>query len=151
MHSPDLEYDKKLLLIDQAKHQCQCDPERFVFLYEDEFTDFKLPRVGLASAATGAKGRSATGVGTQLRRIAACLDITSGSVIARQREGYSVQEMYYFFRFVERHYRSAEHIFIALDNWPVHFHPYVLETLEQRHSLIHFLRLPTYARLPQSH
>lgn len=151
VHSPDLEYDKKLLLIEQAKRQCQDDPERFVFLYEDEFTYFKLPRVGFAYAATGAKGRSATGVGTQLRRIAACLDIASGAVIAGPRQSYNVQEMYYFFRLVERHYRSAERIYIALDNWPVHFHPYVLENLEQQHSRIHFLYLPTYARLSQSH
>src|SRR5690348_9263367 len=56
VHSPDLEYDKKLLLIEQAKRVCRHEPERFVFLYEDEFTYFKLPRVSFAYAATGAKG-----------------------------------------------------------------------------------------------
>jgi hypothetical protein len=61
--------------------------------YEDEFTYFKLPRVGFASGATGAKGRKAIGVGTQLRRIAACLDSASGAVIAREGNSYNVQEM----------------------------------------------------------
>lgn len=140
-----MEYDKKLALIEQAKAQCQADPERFVFLYGDEFTFFRPPRVGFAYAAKGAAGLKAIGVGTQTRRIAACLDIRTGAVIARQRNGFPVQEMYYFFRYVERHYPKAERIFIAVDNWPVHFHPFVLENLAKQHSRIQLFSLPTYA------
>jgi len=145
VHSPDLDYDKKLAVIAQAQEQCRREPGRFVFLYGDELTFFKLPRVGFGYAGTGCKGLKATGTGTQLRRIAACLDITTGAVLARQRSKFTVQEMYYFFRFVEKHYPQAERIYIAVDNWPVHFHPFVLESLQQQRSRIHLLRLPTYA------
>ncbi len=53
--------------------------------------------------------------------------------------------MYRSFRLVERRYQEAERISIALDNWPVHFHPFVLEELAKRHSRIELLPLPTYA------
>jgi hypothetical protein len=89
-----VEYDKKLALIEQANAQWRADPERFAFLYGDEFTFFRPPRVGFAYAAKGAAGLKAIGVGTQTRRIAACLDIMTGAVIARQRNSFSVQEMY---------------------------------------------------------
>jgi hypothetical protein len=142
---PDLDYDKKLAIIEQAKTQCRCEPKRFVFLYGDELTFFKLPRVGFAYAGTGSHGLKATGTGTQLRRIAACMDVATGALIARQRTSFTVEEMYYFFRFVEKHYQEAERIYIAVDNWPVHFHPFVLENLQRQHSRIQLLRLPTYA------
>ena len=55
-----------------------------------------------------------------------------------------------FFRFVDQHYPTAERIFLILDNWFVHFHPYVLEYLAKQCPRIELVPLPTYARLCQS-
>lgn len=55
-----------------------------------------------------------------------------------------------FFRFVDQHYPTAERIFVVLDNWFVHFHPYVLEYLAKNCPRIELVPLPTYARLSQS-
>lgn len=71
--------------------------------------------------------------------------MASGEVIARQRDRFNVKEMYRFFYFVEQQYPLADVIYIALDNWPVHFHGYVQDHLAKRQSRIRLLRLPTYA------
>jgi len=41
-------------------------------------------------------------------------------------------------------YPHAEKVFIALDNWPVHKHPRVLEALARQPKVV-ILWLPTYA------
>jgi transposase len=147
VHSPDLDYDKKLALIRQAQARCQQDPKRYIFLYEDEHTYYRRPPTGSAYAGRGGRAlRAEQGTGYDTtRRIAACLDIHTGVVIERQRGSFNVKEMARFLLYVERHYPEAETIYIALDNWPVHFHPYVLEELENHQSRIQLLRLPTYA------
>jgi hypothetical protein len=52
------------------------------------------------------------------------LNVQTGQLISRQRSIYPVQEMARFFRFVDQHYPTAERIFLVLDNWFVHLHPY---------------------------
>ena len=145
VHSPDLQYDQKLAVISQARTFAQQAPEEVVFLYEDEFTFYNRPLVGRCYTPRGHKGEKATGHALKTRRIAACIDVASGEVIARQRDHFNVKEMYRFFYFVEQHYPLADVIYIALDNWPVHFHGYVQDHLAKRQSRIRFLRLPTYA------
>jgi len=49
---------------------------------------------------------------------------------------------YRYIRLVEKHYPKAERITIALDNWLVHFHAYVLEEPAKRHSRIELLPEP---------
>jgi hypothetical protein len=73
------------------------------------------------------------------------LDAASGQVLVRRRESFNVKEMYRFFYHIEQHYPQADIIYMALDNWPVHFHPSVKENLERIHSKIRLLPLPTYA------
>ncbi len=147
VHSPDLDYDKKLAVIEQAKARTRADPLHHPLLYEDEHSFWRHPppAAGYASCGGSAlKARQGQGYNT-MRRIAACLDITTGAVIERQRGSFNVTEMARFLLYVERHYPEAETITIVLDNWPVHFHPYVLDELEKHHSRIQLLRLPTYA------
>ncbi len=145
VHSPDLDYDKKLAIIDRAQKLAEQAPEEVVFLYEDELTFYSRPLVGRSYSARGRKGAKASGHALKTRRIAACLDVATGEVIARQRDRFNVKEMYRFFFHVEQHYPLADVIYIALDNWPVHFHAYVQDHLARRRSRIRLLRLPTYA------
>jgi transposase len=146
VHSPDLAYNEKLAVIAQARARSQADPERFPFLYEDETTYDLRPRVSRAYARRGRDVQVARQAASAKHgRIAGSLEVNSGVLIARQRNHFTVQEMYYYFRFVERHYPKAERITIALDNWPVHFHAFVLEELAKHKSRIELLPLPTYA------
>ena len=71
--------------------------------------------------------------------------MASGQVLVRRRQSFNVKERYRFFYHVEQHYPEARVIYIALDKWPVHFHPSVLENWERIHSKIRLLPLPTYA------
>ena len=149
-HSPDLAYDEKLAVIAQARQRSQADPERFPFLYEDEMTYELRPRVSRAYAPRGREAKLARQAPTaKSRRIAASIEVNTGVLIACQRSRFTVQEMYRYFRLVEKRFPKAERITIALDNWPVHFHAFVLEELAKRKSRIELLPLPTYARLSQ--
>ena len=55
--------------------------------------------------------------------------------------------MYRFFYYVQKQYPQAKVIYMALDNWPIHFHAYVQEHLASMKSpnRLRFLALPTYA------
>ena len=145
VHSPDLDYDKKMACVRRAQELAWQAAGEVVFLYSDEFTFFSRPRGARTYGLRGDKGAKGSVSSSKLRRIAACLDVATGAVIARQRDHFTVKEMYRFFYFVEQQYPDAKLISIALDNWPVHFHPYVCEHLERRHSRIRLLPLPTYA------
>lgn len=145
VHSPDLQYHSKLAAISAARQLAQQAPQEVVFLYEDEFTFYSRPPVGRTYGPRGDCASRATGAELITRRIAACVDVASGALLARQRDRYNVKEMYRFFWWVERPYPQADVIYIALDNWQVHFHDYVCEHLAKRHSRIRLLRLPTYA------
>ena len=57
--------------------------------------------------------------------------------------------MYRYFRLVETHYPKAERITLALDNWPVHFHPFVLEELAKRHSRIELAAVANLCAIDQ--
>lgn len=150
VHSPDPLDDQKLADITNARLLAQSAPQEVIFLYEDEFTFYSRPLVGRCSQPKGGKGAKATGAALVTRRIAGCVDVASGAVIARQRDRFNVKEMYRFFDFVEKQYPEADVIYIALDNWPVHFHGDVRDHLAARRSRVRLLPLPTYARLSQS-
>ena len=62
-----------------------------------------------------------------------------------QRNHFAVPQMRKFFRYVEEQYPKAETIYVAFDNWPVHYAPELMQDLKQRESRLRFLFLPTYA------
>ncbi len=145
VHSPDRLYDQKLAQIDRARELAQLAPGRVVFLYADEHTANLRPLVGRTYAACGDKGPKATGTASRLIRLAGALDVATGQVLVRRRGSFNVKEMYRFFYHIEQHYPEADVIYIALDNWPNHFHGYVRDNLARIHSKIRLLPLPTYA------
>jgi transposase len=146
VHSPDPLYDAKIAKITLARELAQQAPGHIVFLYEDEITVYKRPKVGRTYGnRSRCKGDKASGASSDCVRIAGCVDVASGAFIARDRGSYNVKEMYRFFYHIEQQYPEADIIYIALDNWPVHFHGYVKDHLAKIHSRIRFLPLPTYA------
>ena len=145
MHSPDPLYEEKLAAIERARDLAVQAPAEVIFLYLDEQTAHLRPLVGCSYRGKGEAGEKATGGASELIRLAGALDVASGQVLVRRRQSFTVKEMYRFFDHLEQHYPQADVISIALDNWPVHFHPYVQENLERIHSKIRLLPLPTYA------
>jgi|SRR5579875_591676 transposase len=145
VHSPDPAYRSKLAAIWQAREEAAQAPAEVVFLYEDEFTAFLRPLVGRSYRAQSEPGQKATGATGEAVRLAACVDVSDGRVTWRRRGSYTVKEMYRYFSFVQKQYPQARVIYIALDNWPVHFHAYVQEHLDKLQSRIRLLPLPTYA------
>ena len=147
VHSPDLEYNQKMAAIAAARQEAKQHPEEVVFLYEDEFTAYLRPLVGRSYRSRAERGQKATGATGETVRLAGCIDAMSGRVIWRRRGSYNVKEMYRFFYYVNQQYPQAKVIYLALDNWPVHFHDYVTEHLAKmkKPNRIRFLPLPTYA------
>ena len=145
VHSPDLLYNEKLAQIEHARDLALQAPQEVVFLYEDEHTANLRPPVGRSYSAKGASGTKAIGKTSKLIRLAGVIDVATGQVLVRHREQFNVKEMYRFFYHVEQSYPQADVIYIALDNWPVHFHAFVKENLERISSKIRLLALPTYA------
>lgn len=145
VHSPDAFYNLKLSYIQAALHLNQDDPMRFVALYQDEMTYYRLPSMARAYVPTGSSAPLAyTGYApNRKRRICGALDVHTGALIAQQRSRFPVSALLAFYRHVEATYPTAERIFVIQDNWPVHFHPHISLSLQS--SRIMCLRLPTYA------
>jgi hypothetical protein len=144
LHSPDPVYDHKLAAVTAAQLLAHAHPEAIVLLYQDEFTYHRRPTISRGWAPRAADApRAAAGLGTnKLRRIAACLDAVTGRVLTWQRHRFDRKTLARFYQAVADAYPKAEAIFLAQDNWPVHFHPDVLAALPPRLVL---LPLPTYA------
>ncbi len=147
VHSPDLAYNQKMAAIACAREEAKQAPGEVVFLYEDEFTAYLRPLVGSSYRSRSERGQKATGATAEKVRLAACVDAMSGRVIWRRRGSYPLKEMYRFFYYVQKQYPKAKVIYMALDNWPVHFHAYIQEHLaKMKHpNRLRFLSLPTYA------
>lgn len=147
VHSPDLEYDQKMAAIAAAQQAARKAPGEVVLLYEDEFTAYLRPLVGSSYRLRSERGQKATGATGETVRLAACLDANTGRVVWRRRSSFNVKQMYRFFYYVQKQYPQAKVIYLALDNWPVHFHAYVQEHLAKMKptNRLRFLSLPTYA------
>lgn len=144
LHSPDPAYDAKLAAVTAAQVLARANPEAVVLLYQDEFTYYRRPSVNRAFAPQGADApRAVAGLSTnKQRRLAACLDAMTGRVVVWQRHRFNRKTLLRFYHAVVAAYPDAEAIFLAQDNWPVHFHDDVLAALPPPLQL---LPLPTYA------
>jgi hypothetical protein len=83
VHAPDPAYARKAAQIRVACEQVQRAPQRFVLLYQDELTYDRCPTVAQEYEQRGSHGpRVAQGSGyNSSRRIAGCLDASSGRLI----------------------------------------------------------------------
>ena len=146
VHSPDPLYAAKLATIGYLRGRAATEPGRVVFLYEDEMGYHRRPSLGYAYVPTGTDApRAEQGWGADtVRRVAGCLDVRTGQLHSQQRAHWTVAALVRFFQQVDAAYPDAERLYLALDNWPVHFHP-ALRTALAATTRIRLLRLPTYA------
>lgn len=145
LHSPDPEYDAKLAAVSRARAEAAARPGAVVFVYQDEFTAYRRPSVAQAWHEAGGPGRPAE-LGQKAnngRRLIGALDAVDGRVFCWQRAHADVGTLIRYYRALEGAYPAAEVIYVAQDNWPVHFHERILEAVQG--TKIKLLRLPTYA------
>jgi transposase len=145
LHSPDPDYDAKMAAIAAARAEAASRPGAVIFVYEDEFTAYRRPSVAQAWHNAGGPGRPAE-LGRKAnneRRLIGCLDATDGRVFCWQRAHADVGTLIRFYQALAEAYPSAETIYVAQDNWPVHFHPRLVGSLGA--TKVHLLPLPTYA------
>lgn len=93
VHSPDPDYPVKAARLRSIWQQVQADPTHLVLLYQDELTSYRCPTVGYDYALRDADGpRAAQGTGYNTsRRIAGCLDASSGRLITGPRSAFDHQ------------------------------------------------------------
>ena len=87
VHSPDLLYNKKQAYIRSLRELNTTDPERFVLLYEDELTYYRRAVVNREWAGQGQRMAIKIKQGAwnnSDRRIATCLNVSTGQLISRQ-------------------------------------------------------------------
>ncbi len=132
VHSPDKHYDEKVALIQHYFAQARSDPERYVFLYQDELTYYRQPSLARDYEAQGhiqplvrLSHRA-----NNHRRVIGALNAFTGQVTYEQCSKVSLKRMSRFYAKVRETYPHAEVIYIAQDNWPIHFHPAVLANLQ---------------------
>jgi hypothetical protein len=145
LHSPDLEYRSKMDAVIAARAEALDRQGAVVFLYQDELTTYRRPSVARAWHEAGGPGRRAD-LGEKAnteRRIIGTLDAVTGRLFYWQRAHADVGTLIRYYRALSQAYPAAEVIYVAQDNWPVHFHERILEAVGPLR--ITLLRLPTYA------
>jgi hypothetical protein len=132
LRSPDRHYEEKLSYIELCRMRAFYEPERFVFLYGDEMTILRQPSVARDYERVGRHqplARRAYTTNTR-SRVVAVMHAFTGQVNYQQRSHINISVLTQFWHQVRAAYPNAETIYVALDNWPVHFHPDVLVHLQ---------------------
>ncbi len=145
VHSPDPEYDEKLAVIQIIRGWVEAEPKRFVLVDEDELTYYRRPTVAQGYSVRGSdEPHARQGLRSNVyRRIAASLNVMSGRLFTWQRRHFDRQTLLHYYQALEAPYPDAELIFVAQDNWPVHFHEDILAGLANTKIIL--VPLPTYA------
>jgi hypothetical protein len=132
IRSPDQNYAAKLSLIELARLRAKYAPERYVFLYLDEFTFYRQPTLAYDYESHGSHqplARLSYRSNAKFRVVAA-LNAVTGQVSYRQDRCISTKLLSEFYASLRTDYPHAEILYVTQDNWPVHFHPEVLARLE---------------------
>jgi hypothetical protein len=145
LYSPDPDYVSKLEVVAHALAEARASAGRRVLLFADELTFYRQPSVAPVYAPEGRTQPRAemSQKANTSGRVIGVLDAVTGRVTHLQASAITLATMRRFLRQIVEAYPDAERISIALDNWPVHFHPDVVAVLEQQQN-----RFPIY--LPKS-
>lgn len=145
LHSPDPDYAGKLTAITQARRQAAASHGKVVFLYLDEFTYYRRPDAAPVYAPVGGAGLPAEQghSSNRKRRVIGAFNAVNGQLLSWQGSKAGVRALGRFYHRIRVAYPQAETIYVAQDNWPVHFLPEVVGPLAG--GPFRLLRLPTYA------
>lgn len=77
-------------------------------------------------------------------RVAGFLDDCTGALLCWDASKITASKLARCFKEVSAAYAGYETVYVAIDNWPVHFHPKVEAALAASPN-IRILRLPTYS------
>lgn len=132
IHSPDPHYDEKLAYLEQCLQLAKEKPEEIAFLYLDEVTYYRQPTLASAYEAVGSYQPLArrSHVANTWFRILASMDALTGKTLYLQRSCINRKYLSDFYQTISEAYSWAKVIYVAQDNWPVHYHPDVLARLQ---------------------
>lgn len=135
VYSPDPHYQQKMDIIAQCLLKAWYAPEKYVLLYQDEFTIYRQPTLARDYEQMGEfqpLARRSHHSDTEFRGIGAMNAIT-GQVTYQQASKASVRQLIQFYDAMIVDYPEAVTIYMVQDNWPVHFHPDLLIHLQPQH------------------
>jgi hypothetical protein len=144
VYSPDPDYALKRRRMAQLFNRTLHQPERYVFLFQDELTYYSQPT---SIPKYGRVGRHPprvlhAPVENVMTRIGAVMDGLTGQVIYRQADKFGKVAMAQLYHQVRNVYPQRQ-IFVLQDNCNFHYSDNVLATAEALD--IHPVYLPTYA------
>lgn len=133
LHSPDPLYREKAAYVETCLDEARAEPERLVLVYQDEAAYYRQPTLGRDYEARGSEHQPLahrSHKSDTKRRIAACLDAVHGRVLYRSRSKAGVDVLVGLYEDLALAYPEAQRIYVVQDNWPIHFHPGVVQHLE---------------------
>ena len=145
VHSPDLDSDRKLAVVQDLRAWVAEAPRRLVLLYEDELTDSRRPTIAQGDARVGSdEPHARQGLRSNWsQRLAASLDVTSGRRFGWPRQHFDRGTLIRYGRALETEDPEADILLVALDHGPVHWPEDVLNALAT--TKIVLVPWPTYA------
>ncbi len=108
------------------------EPEKYVFLYQDEFTYHLQPTLDRDYEQMGEfqpLARRSYSSDTAFRDVGA-LNAITGQVTYQQSRKVGIKQLTQFYDATVADYPRAITIYMVEDNWPVHYHPDVLAYLQ---------------------
>jgi hypothetical protein len=149
--SPDPDYLSKLRYLHGLVEEAQASDGRMVVGFLDEFTYYRQPTVDRAYNARNSAQPPVrwSHDGNGQTRVIGFVDALSGKVVYWQGWKVFTSRLVEFYRKLTSAYPQAERIWVAQDNWPVHFHPAVLVALEPQERPFPFRPCPHWSTEPE--
>ena len=148
-HSPDPAYAEKLAYVRQviASHR----EGGGAVLFQDELTYCNHASPGPDHSPQKQQPRAGLAIGGERSwRIAGAVDAFSGRFTSIQRGKITVPAFVEFLRRVAAQYPGVGPNYLVVDNWPVHFHPDVIEALQEQQCPYPFQLPPSWRDIKPS-
>lgn len=133
LHSPDPNYGAKLAEVEATLERVAQSDGKEVFVFGDELTFYRQPSLARDYEQAGSRhqplARRSQKSDTTGRE-AAVVNALTGQVVHLQASRLSLAREVALLVAVRDAFADAERIYLAEDNWPLHFHPDVLAALE---------------------
>jgi len=132
IYSPDPYYQSKMDRIALCLLKTWYEPEKYVFLYQDEFTYYRQPTLDRDYEQMGdfqPLARRSYSSDTAFRGVGA-LNAITGQVTYQQSWKVGIKQLTQFYDAIVADYPRAITIYMVQDNWPIHFHPNLLAYLQ---------------------